>query len=373
MTLSKLSRITKQHSNVTPAYTSANINRTRTCPCFPRMAAGMKRVIRLTICLPRRVLFHILHDLFSLLLHTSTPASSKSNNNNNNNHGGISIISGGQYTFELFITQDSSLTTHKKEPAALTSSEEIAMDSVTRSATFDGIDEAQDSTVSLESLSDTKTELHETKQRVCLTNLDDLVLRRVCDFLLSTSEVKKLPKLVGGVCKPTYDFQSAILRTCKTLHHIGKAALASNHLILISSKSETIFNGIPVAECIIKLYTKNIRAACDIRMHLLFEAEFEQPKVMQSGLLFLDDFEAFMVGLKRIKLLIDPRMSLVMQFKSMCSDHDLPPKVQQAIVAPLAWFHGSGVNCVIRGNVDHELARKHESAINLKIGSCSCS
>lgn len=213
-----------------------------------------------------------------------------------------------------------------------------------------------------------------TPRAIELLDLNEDVLIRILEFLLSGVEVKELAKLTKTYkdsLKPTYHFYPAILRTCKTLHALGNRVLGSNHLILVSSKSARFFEVMEDHESI-KLWRNNIKGARDkIELHMLVEAwhdETGQTK-METRLTTLDNLEALLFALKRAKL-FDPRvpLSFIFQLKSS-SATGIPfsNKVQQAFFALVAILHGSGNRCVIRGDVDEQLARRTEDAINPRI------
>lgn len=90
-----------------------------------------------------------------------------------------------------------------------------------------------------------------------------------------------------------------------------------------------------------------------------------EPK--QTALITLDTLQALMVSLKRVELLCDYRLGFDMQFESMSTGQVLPLKIQQASLAPMVLFDGSGCHCRIRGIIDNDLARLTQNAVNSKI------
>jgi len=67
-----------------------------------------------------------------------------------------------------------------------------------------------------------------TQRAVELIDLNEDVLIRILEFLLSGVEVKELAKVTRDNLKPAYHFYPAILGACKTLHALGNRVLGSN-------------------------------------------------------------------------------------------------------------------------------------------------
>lgn len=90
---------------------------------------------------------------------------------------------------------------------------------------------------------------------------------------------------------------------------------------------------------------------------------------METGLTTLDNLEALLFALKRAKLFEENvSLSFIFQLKSSsAAGTSSGNKVQQALFALMAMFHGSGDRCVIRGDVDEQLARKTEHAVSPRI------
>jgi hypothetical protein len=135
-------------------------------------------------------------------------------------------------------------------------------------------------------------------------SIPDDIIRRILDFLLSTSEVRVArPPPMQGLMK--YDIHTSIMRVSKHLYGLAKPIMQSNSFVLVSTTNPSLLQHLTCHD--ISLWTRNIShyQGYRLRLHITFLPSSE--KVTHFFLICSREVERFVVVLRMMIIVSLPQ------------------------------------------------------------------
>ena len=194
---------------------------------------------------------------------------------------------------------------------------------------------------------------------LCDLNYD--VLHHILSFVLSLDAIKESASSTNesNTTTPTtrpaprYHFHTAIMRTNKQLHRIGRYVLASNHLIRFTVSDTSLFNNIfGPTSCALPppmFWTRNVDSAVDVCMEISITRRKENNPPngtlqgeSRSGLIFLEHLQHWVESVMSHELLFWDEFTL----DTHCQ-HSLGPKLQHKLLMPLMALRSFSQVCLM--------------------------
>jgi len=203
-----------------------------------------------------------------------------------------------------------------------------------------------------------------------LDQLPEIVLRRICDFLLSAKEVRQPASADKGYVVK-YPFHTAIMRVSKSIHSLAQGVFLLNHFVMIS----TNWHGLAGIIDGYGLWIWRDKLAKFKRYHARLNIKARGAKAHQKlvkymfFLVCLDQIEDLTWVLRLFEL--GSELSIAFRFEIKPGvigfDSSMPLMKQRDLLDPFTKLQGVRQICSVSGAVDLTLAKRVEAIMSPKL------
>lgn len=203
------------------------------------------------------------------------------------------------------------------------------------------------------------------EEKLSLMSLPVEIKRHIMKFLLQGEQV--YASTFPDTCYKSYRFQTAILRTCKSLHEIGMDIFSQNNFILVSTNDMEMYDEMLEHDvCVWKRKILSFKRY-HLRLHIIASG-IGSKNIKRSFLLCSSDLSKFVAVCRMETFVSDPKFDLKLEMKGLQgTSTPLSLKQQHQILAPFSKLHARGQHCVVEGLVEADLAINLRNSITSPI------